>query len=274
MDVLLLTEPKHPPRTGPASARYEAGRGNLLAEALLDAGHQPVMWWDHPLGPMVEADPSVVLLRSGAPIQLDRAERLALAGLAVVNDPAAHRRAQDKLDQAAAFLRAGVPHPATAGIGEGVDLAASTSLVAKPRRGSSGDQVRLVSGQEARDALSAGDLVQERVVDAVEYRVTVVGGVAVAWARKILAEGEFRANLDRGARMVATERPEGDAASVACAAVEALGLDIGGVDLMVTRSGPVVLEVNAATTLHGADAGSTSEILRAVVALCAAAGGR
>jgi glutathione synthase/RimK-type ligase-like ATP-grasp enzyme len=269
MEVLLLTEPKHPPRTGPPSARYQVGRGNVLAEALVLAGHRPVLWWDHPVGPMVDAAPGLVLLRSGLEVQLDRADQLAAAGVRVVNDPKAHRRARDKLEQALAFWSAGVPHPSTLGVGDGI-VDPGSPLVAKPRQGSSGLGVRLVAGRDVDAAVAVGDLVQARVVDATEYRVTVVGGDDVAWARKIPAEGEFRGNLDLGARMVPAERPGGDAARVACAAVEALGLDIGGVDLMLGRSGPVVLEVNAATTLHGADGDQTQRILGSVVGLCRA----
>ena len=231
------------------------------------AGHHPVMWWDHPEGPMVEAAPSLVLLRSGADVQLDRAERLARSGLPVLNEPMAHRRSRDKLVQAQVYLAASVPHPATVGVGDGVAVS-SVPLVAKPRQGSSGDGVRLITEDAVDAALATGDLVQQRILDAEEYRVTVVDGRDVAWARKVPAAGEFRANLDLGARMVAARRPDAAAASVACAAVEALGLDIGGVDLMVGRSGPVVLEVNAATTLHGADAMATRRILGAVVELC------
>ena len=64
--------------------------------------------------------------------------------------------------------------------------------------------------------------------------------------------------------------PDEESARAARGAVEALGLDIGGVDLMVGPSGPVVLEVNAATTLHGSSDAGTEVILRAVLGLCAA----
>ena len=228
------------------------------------------MWWDHPEGPMVEADIDVIVLRSGLSVQLDRADRFAARGLPVFNDPGAHRQAQDKHFQAAAFLRAGVPHPATKGVGAGLPSARG-ALVAKPRYGSSGERVRLINVADVEQALATGGVVQERIVDAEEFRATVVGQRVVAWARKIPAEGEFRANLALGARMFPTTAPDAESADVAVRAVEALGLDIGGVDLMVGRSGPVVLEVNAATTLYGADGASTAQILSAIIELCAAA---
>ncbi len=139
--MLLLTEPKHPPRSGPPSAFYEPGRGNLLAEALLARGHRVVMWWDHPVGPMVPADPGVVALRSSHPVQLARAEVFARMGVPVVNDPVAHRRARDKLHQHEVLGAAGLLVPETTGAGtatarwHGNDLVVVKPRVVKPRVG-------------------------------------------------------------------------------------------------------------------------------------------
>ena len=47
----------------------------------------------------------------------------------------------------------------------------------------------------------------------------------------------------------------------------ALGLLIAGVDLVMTPEGPVVLEVNAATTLWGPSPAATRQIVDAVVVL-------
>ena len=221
---------------------------------------------------MIDADIDLVLLRSGLDVQLARADLLAGRGLPVLNDPGAHRRAQDKLGQATVFLAAGVPHPRTAGIGHGI-LKTDRELVAKPRRGSSGLGVHLIGQGAVGLALERDEVVQERIVGATEYRVTVVGGRAVAWAEKIPAEGDFRANLDRGGKMRPVEPPEGSSEAAATRAVEALGLDIGGVDLMVGTSGPVVIEVNAATTLHGADEDSTKRVLEALIDLCSSVAG-
>ena len=264
--VVVLTEPKHPPRHGPASAVYERGRGNILAEALMTAGHSPVMWWDHPEGPLLPCEPDLVLLRSSKPIQLERARRRKAEGILVINDPDAHEAASDKGLQERVFCDQGVAHPRS-----GTDLSAggfapSTEVVVKPRHGSSGTEVRLSSLALALGSLSSTELVQERL-HGVEYRVTVVGGSAVAWAVKTPEEGEFRGNLRQGAQMHDAPCPSRAAESLARAAVNALGLEIGGVDLMMTPEGPVVIEVNAATTLYGASRGSTTRVLNSVVTL-------
>lgn len=218
---------------------------------------------------MVGGEPDLVLLRSGRSIQLDRADRLVAAGIPVINDPVAHRAAGDKLHQARVFAARRIAHPATAGVDREV-AERGGPVVVKPRWGSSGVGVRLVDPADLPGERGSDVVVQEWIEGATEYRVLVVDGLDVDWAEKELAPGEFRANLARGATMRPASAPDGESARAARGAVEALGLDIGGVDLMVGPSGPVVLEVNAATTLHGSSDAGTEVILRAVLGLCAA----
>lgn len=263
LEILVLTEPKQRPRSGPPSARYQAGRGSLIGEALLSSGHRPVMWWDHPEGPSVAEDADVVLLRSGRENQLDRAQLLAASGVPVISRPEAHRSSRDKLFQAAAFERAGVAHPETA---KGGAPLPSGDLLAKPRRGSSGDGVRRID-REAALAIGVDELVQELLVPDVELRCTVIGERALAWASKQPAPGDFRGNIDAGATMTAAPEPADRVTEAAVAATRALGLLVGGVDLLVVDGEPVVLEVNAASTLHGPDEASTAAVLAALVEL-------
>ena len=266
MTIVILTEPKNPPRSGPPSAHYEGGRGNLLAEALLAAGHAPVMWWDHPEGPLLACTPSVVVLRSSAAIQLDRAVALRHRGVPVINDPDEQRAAGDKRRQALVFAGAGVPHPRSADELLAAGAPPTTSVVRKPRRGSSGVGVEL---HDLGWAMRHGDeqvVVQEQVFGP-ELRVVVVLDRCVGWATKVLREGEFRGNLAQGATMHDAPCPSEVAERVAVNAVAAMGLDYGGVDLIMTVDGPCVVEVNAAPTLWGPSRDSTEEILGAMVAL-------
>lgn len=268
--MLLLTEPKHPPRSGPPSAFYEPGRGNLLAEALLARGHRVVMWWDHPVGPMVPADPGVVALRSSHPVQLARAEVFARMGVPVVNDPVAHRRARDKLHQHEVLGAAGLLVPETTGARtatarwHGNDL-----VVVKPRVGTSGRSVRRGRWGVMAPEVGPDDLVQRFVDAEVELRATVVrsryGSVPlVNWSRRRAAPGDFRANLAQGGSMEEYGPVDPAVDEAAVAAVELLGLQVGGVDVLLTSSGPVILEVNAATTLHGPTRVATEHVVAAV----------
>ena len=259
---MLLTEPKHPPRSGPPSARYEVGRGNILAEALLERGHEPVMWWDHPEGDLVDVEPDLVSLRSSLPIQIARARSFEADGVPCINAPSAHVAASDKLAQAVAMEAAGVPHIETHGDGGGWEP--SGVVVVKPRIGSSGHGVRLAdSGSLARQA---DELVQRFVPAALELRCTVVDGRPFGWSRRRPKVGDFRANLAQGGTMETVDGPEA-AGEIAAEAVRLLGLEIAGVDLLIEEGEAKILEINAATTLHGPTPQSTADVLAAVIDL-------
>jgi ribosomal protein S6--L-glutamate ligase len=263
--VVLLSSPKHPPRSGPPSARYQPGRGNILAERLLERGHDPVIWWDHPDGSLIDCQPDVVLVRSTRGENLARAHELSAAGLRVINDPTSHERARDKWFQAERFAESGIPHPITKRASEA--WTGSDDVVVKPRIGDSGIGVRRLRATEIESGLTENDLVQEYVAFDHDYRVTVVGNHVLGWALRRPAQGEFRTNLSQGATWEPVAPPSRDAESVALRAVQLLGLDVAGVDLVHTHDGPVIIEVNAATTLSGPSGEATNAILDAVVDL-------
>ncbi len=97
-------------------------------------------------------------------------------------------------------------------------------------------------------------MVQEYVEEAREgdLRVIVVGGEVAAAVRRRAARGEFRANLHRGAS-VRKAALSGRDAQLARRAAKLCGLDVAGVDLLETRRGPLVLEVNAAPGFEGVE---------------------
>lgn len=229
-----------------------------MAEALALRGIVSVMWWDEPEGPCLASTASVVLLRTGRQVQLERARAFAATGATVVNDVEAHVGAMDKWTQATRFDTAGVAHPPTAL--EPALLAGSGPVVCKPRRGHGGLGV---TRHEHLPTTLAPDTLLQRFVEGEECRVIVVDGRVVSWATKAPAPGDFRGNLATGATM-APRAPSPDVATIACRAVRALGLAIAGVDVLVTDAGPVVLEVNATPTLFGPTVAATREAADAV----------
>jgi ribosomal protein S6--L-glutamate ligase len=105
---------------------------------------------------------------------------------------------------------------------------------------------------EALRGLYANFVVQEFIEEAqgADLRCFVVGDRVVASMRRQAPEGDFRSNLHRGGT---AERVEASAAEmkVAILAARGLGLSIAGVDLIRSRRGPLVLEVNSTPGLEG-----------------------
>ena len=186
-------------------------------------------------------------------------ERLAEAGVTVLNDPPAVVRAHDKLLTARILRRAGLPHPRTMLVerhSKLPDLEFPTVL--KPRFGSWGADVRLCGDRRELEAVlrelacrlwfrATGAVVQELVPPlGHDLRIVVARGRVVGAAKRIAPAGEWRTNVALGARIVPAEPPP-VAVELALAAAEASGLDLVGVDLLPTGPGGFdVIELNGA----------------------------
>ena len=185
-------------------------------------------------------------------------ERLAAGGVDVRNPPGALVVAHDKLLTARTLRLAGLPHPHTTLISPALPVAVpELPLVLKPRFGSWGRDVELCSTADELDValvrLQAkprfrehGALAQELVEPrGWDLRVIVAGGRVVGAARRIAPSGEWRTNAALGAEVVPAEAPP-LARSLALAAAGAGRGDLFGIDLLPTRNGFVVLELNGA----------------------------
>lgn len=137
---------------------------------------------------------------------------------------------------------------------------ADAPLVVKRLKGTQGKGVLLAETPEiARSLLDAFNQVDEHallqrfVAESAgrDVRVFVVGGqVAACMERQAQTPGEFRSNLHLGgkARPIPLDRAVG---RVALRATRALGLSVAGVDVLISRRGPLVLEVNPSPGLEG-----------------------
>jgi RimK family alpha-L-glutamate ligase len=189
-------------------------------------------------------------------------DRLAAVGVEVLNRPCSLVAAHDKLLTARALRLASLPHPRTSLIAEGMPAPApELPLVLKPRFGSWGRDVVLCRTAAELDAAleraafrgwfrEHGALAQELVPPAGwDLRVVVAGGRVVGAARRVAAEGEWRTNVSLGGRSEPTAPPP-QARSLAIAAAASIRADLVGVDLMPTRDGYVVSELNGAVDFH------------------------
>jgi RimK family alpha-L-glutamate ligase len=185
-------------------------------------------------------------------------ERLAAGGVDVRNAPDALVVAHDKLLTARTLRLAGLPHPHTTLLSPALPAPVpELPIVLKPRFGSWGRDVELCStADELDEALfrlqgkawfrEHGALAQELVEPrGWDIRVVVAGGHVVGAACRVARRGEWRTNAALGAQVEPIDPPS-IARALALAAARAARLDLVGVDLLPTRNGFVVLELNGA----------------------------
>jgi ribosomal protein S6--L-glutamate ligase len=89
-------------------------------------------------------------------------------------------------------------------------------------------------------------LVQEYIKESKgkDIRAFVIGKQVIAAMERQAGRGEFRANIELGA----TSRSivlDNDMTRLSIQATESLDLDVAGVDIILTNSGPAIMEVNA-----------------------------
>ncbi|MBS0213146.1 MAG: 30S ribosomal protein S6--L-glutamate ligase [Proteobacteria bacterium] len=174
-------------------------------------------------------------------------------------------RARDKLRCHQLLARQGIGLPTTAFGDNPDDTGDLLAMLGKPphviklNEGTQGAGVILTeritasrSVIEALRGLYATFLVQEFIAEAsgTDLRCFVVGGKVVAAMRRKARKGEFRSNLHRGgtATKIALSAAETD---TAIRAAKVMGLNVAGVDLLRSRRGPLVLEVNSSPGLEG-----------------------
>jgi len=97
-----------------------------------------------------------------------------------------------------------------------------------------------------------------------DVRAIVVGGRVIAAMRRTAKAGEFRSNLHRGGVAVGIElKPAYRAAAIA--ATRIMGLAVAGVDMVETRQGPKILEINSSPGLEGIERASGIDVAAAIV---------
>ncbi len=119
---------------------------------------------------------------------------------------------------------------------------------------------------EALRGLYASFVVQEFVAEAqgADLRCLVVGDRVVACMRRQAPEGDFRSNLHRGGSAEAAEA-SAEQAATAVRAARVMGLEVAGVDLIASRRGPLVLEVNSTPGLEGIEQASGCDVAGEIV---------
>ena len=202
-----------------------------------------------------------------------------LMGVATPSTADAILRARDKLRCHQTLAAVGIDLPVTA-FGDSpddtpalLDMVGPAPHVVKLNEGTQGSGVVLAQNEsasrsviEAFRGLYASFLVQEFIGEArgADLRCFVVGDRVVAAMQRHAAPGDFRANLHRGGKAALVRLSEAEQ-TVAVKAAQQLGLGVAGVDLLRSRRGPLLLEVNSSPGLEGIEAASGVDIGGAIL---------
>jgi ribosomal protein S6--L-glutamate ligase len=202
-----------------------------------------------------------------------------MAGIPSVNPAQAIANSRNKLRSLAILARHGIPVPPTFAAGSlrfldrAVKRTGDYPFILKPFEGTQGKGIIVVDNPTTLysllDALwerSEDYIVQPFYVEAAgrDIRALVVGGRVLCAMRRVAQDGEFRANIHRGAVGFLTRLTD-DEERIAVEATEALGLGIAGVDMIQTIDGIMVIEVNSSPGFEGLERATGMDVAGAMV---------
>ena len=188
-------------------------------------------------------------------------------------------RSRDKLRSLQILSRAGIGLPKTIFMdysreSEGViEAVGGAPVVIKLLEGTQGLGVVLAETKKAAQSVieafhgvHARIIVQEFIKEAkgADIRAFVVDGEVVGAMRRQAPEGEFRSNLHRGgyAEIVKLTRQE---KAIAISAAKKMGLGVAGVDMLPSKRGPLIIEVNSSPGLEGIEGATKVDIAGKII---------
>ena len=119
---------------------------------------------------------------------------------------------------------------------------------------------------EAFNGLQARVIVQEYIEEAngADLRALIVDGQVVGAMKRQGKEGEFRSNLHRGGTANYVDLSPSEL-KLAIKAAQALKLPVCGVDMLSSKRGPLILEVNSTPGLEGIEIATNKNIAQAII---------
>ena len=209
---------------------------------------------------------------------------LELAGFPCVNSASALSLCRDKTRAGQRLAERGIPMPATVLLGpkafleQAVEIIPGPPWILKLPVSSKGGGVTIADSYRSLKAtvdvllgLGHDVLLQEAIEESQgrDLRVVVLGGVAVAAMERRAVNDEFRSNLHLGGvaeSVVLTE----EIRDLAERAASALDVEVAGVDILQSRRGPLVIEVNGSPGLEGIGRASGRDVAAEVIAYAVA----
>ncbi|MEI9918317.1 MAG: 30S ribosomal protein S6--L-glutamate ligase [Bacteroidota bacterium] len=188
-------------------------------------------------------------------------------------------RSRDKLRSLQILSRAGIGLPKTIFMdysrdADGViEAVGGAPVVIKLLEGTQGLGVVLADTKKAAQSVieafhgvHARIIVQEFIKEAkgADLRAFVVDGEVIGAMKRQARDGEFRSNLHRGgyAEIVKLSRQE---RATAISAAKKMGLGVAGVDMLPSKRGPLIIEVNSSPGLEGIEGATKVDIAGKII---------
>jgi len=203
-----------------------------------------------------------------------------MQGVYPLNESVAIGRSRDKLRALQLLAREGIGLPVTAfahGPQKAEDVireVGGAPVVIKLLEGTQGMGVILAETEasaksiiEAFSAANVNIMVQEFIAEAAgsDIRAFVVGGQVVAAMQRTGKQGDFRSNLHRGGEAIAADITDHER-TTATRSAEIMGLNVCGVDMLRSRRGPVVVEVNSSPGFEGIEDATGVDVAGKIIA--------
>lgn len=244
---------------------------------LTDQG-KPELMYDHKIVRGYDA----VIPRIGASISffgLAVVRQFEMQGVFCANSSVAIRISRDKLQsvQALSRHRIGIPKTAfvkyKAAVMDAIREVGGAPCIIKLLEGTQGVGVILAETEKVAHAIvetlqstRQNVLIQNFVAESKgeDYRAFVVGGKVVAAMKRKAKPGEYRSNVHQGASTEAVQLDE-EYERTAIQAAQIMGLRIAGVDMLRSKEGPRVLEVNSSPGLEGIEGATGIDVADHIV---------
>lgn len=97
-----------------------------------------------------------------------------------------------------------------------------------------------------------------------DIRAIVVGDEVIATMRRVAQGQEFRSNVHRGGRTESVELDD-DYKETAIRAARIMGLGVAGVDMLESKDGPQIMEINSSPGLEGIETCTGKDIAGSIV---------
>lgn len=202
-----------------------------------------------------------------------------MMGVYSLNSAIAITRSRDKLRSLQLLSRKKVGLPVTGyahsldDVADLVRMVGGAPLVIKLVEGTQGIGVILAETLKASESvleafmgLKANIMAQEYIQEAegCDIRCFVIGDKVIAAMKRQAKPGEFRSNLHRGG-IASLERLSAKEREVAVKAAKVMGLNVAGVDILRSKRGPLVMEVNSSPGLYGIETATGKNIAEMII---------